>query len=107
MRQKRKFLCVGTKKKQTKKGGKKRPPKICTFLPPHRFKKTNFTIIIILIPVYILKRSHTYIYRFSLLASRQGVVVVREAKKKRRFRRDSKIIKAWCGGEFFLSNYEL
>ena len=67
MRQKRKFLCVGTKKKQTKKGGKKRPPKICTFLPPHRFKKTNFTIIIILILVYSQTLTHIYI---SFLSSR-------------------------------------
>ena len=67
------FVFVCTKKKKAnekkgqKKGGKKKglEPLFALFCRPIDFKKTYFTILILLILVYILKRSHTYIYNIS------------------------------------------
>ena len=75
------------------------------------FKKTNFTIIIIILrKTSIFSNAHTHIYIVSLFS-----LLVREwwSCEKRKKSDDSdddetpKIIKAWRGGEFFLSNYEL
>jgi len=59
-------LFVGTKKKQTKKKHKKRrekglEPLFALFCRPIDFKKTNFTILILLILVYSQTLTHTYI----------------------------------------------
>ena len=63
-------LFVGTKKANEKKANKKRrekelEPLFALFCRPIDFKKTNFTILILLILVYSQTLTHTYIiYRF-------------------------------------------
>ena len=75
------FVCW-YKKKANEKRREKGPPKICTFLPPHRFKKTNFTILIILRNTSVYSQTLTHIY-ISFLSSRYslGSGRVRSEKK--------------------------